>query len=86
MLSIEKDFYWTCTAMDYPLYAFEFRSKIREETENTGEPLIKINILVNINSCRFSASTCILHDNYYRHCPKIEEFYEYIIQQLIPHS
>lgn len=44
MLSIEKDFHWTCTAMDYPLYAFKFESN----KYVSGTPCITVDVLINI--------------------------------------
>ena len=44
MLSVEKDFFWTCTAMNHPLYAFKFTS-----SDMIGElPKVTISIMVNI--------------------------------------
>lgn len=80
MLSIEKDFLWTCTAIDHPLYAFKFEYNRCE----TGRPVITLDILLNLKNDRFTWCSGTLEGGYGYQFEgiNVKEFYEFAKQRI----
>lgn len=76
MLSIKKDFHWTCTAIDHPLYAFKFKHR----KTISGVPYIVVDILINVEKKQASINLYFEEEKGKYECPSLEEFYEFTKQ------